>query len=46
MIRLIAAVDAKRGIAIATGVPWKLPGDIAYFHEQTRLGLIVMGWVT
>ncbi len=46
MIRLIAATDSKRGIAVASGVPWRLPGDVAYFHEQTELGLIVMGWAT
>jgi dihydrofolate reductase len=39
-------MDTRRGIAVATGVPWKLPGDVAYFHEQTTEGLIVMGWVT
>ena len=46
MIRLIAAMDTSRGIATATGIPWKLPGDSAYFENQTTTGLIVMGWAT
>jgi dihydrofolate reductase len=43
MIRLIAAIDSKRGLATDTGIPWDLPGDGAYFAEQTRTGQIVMG---
>jgi dihydrofolate reductase len=43
MIRLIAAMDSRRGIATASGIPWKLPGDTAYFREQTSRGLILMG---
>jgi dihydrofolate reductase len=43
MIRLIAAVDSQRGIATDSGIPWKLPGDTAYFREKTASGLIVMG---
>jgi len=46
MIRLIAAIDSRRGIATDPGIPWKLPGDTAYFHEKTTTGLIVMGWAT
>jgi dihydrofolate reductase len=46
MIRLIAAMDSRRGIATASGIPWKLPGDTAYFREKTAEGLIVMGWAT
>jgi dihydrofolate reductase len=46
MIRLIAAVDSQRGIAIASGIPWKLPGDTAYFRQKTATGLIVMGRAT
>jgi dihydrofolate reductase len=46
MIRLIAAMDTSRGIATDKGIPWKLPGDTAYFEDQTRTGLIVMGWAT
>jgi dihydrofolate reductase len=46
MIRLIAAVDSRRGIATDSGIPWKLPGDTAYFRQKTSLGLIVMGRAT
>ena len=46
MIRLIAAIDTKQGIANESGIPWKLPGDTAYFHEKTTSGLILMSWAT
>ena len=46
MIRLIAAIDSRRGIATDSGIPWKLPGDTAYFHDKTATGVIVMGWTT
>jgi len=46
MIRLIAAIDSQRGIATDSGIPWKLPGDAAYFREKTSRGLIVMGRAT
>jgi dihydrofolate reductase len=46
MIRLIAAIDSRRGIATDSGIPWTLPGDTAYFHEKTATGLILMGWAT
>jgi dihydrofolate reductase len=46
MIRLIAAMDTSRGIATDKGIPWKLPGDAAYFENQTTTGLIIMGWAT
>jgi dihydrofolate reductase len=46
MIRLIAALDSRRGIATDSGIPWTLPGDTAYFHEKTATGLILMGWAT
>jgi dihydrofolate reductase len=46
MIRLIAAMDSRRGIATDAGIPWHLPGDSAYFREKTKEGLILMGWTT
>ncbi len=46
MIRLIAAIDSQRGIATDSGIPWKLPGDSAYFREKTESGAIVMGRTT
>ena len=46
MIRLIAALDSRRGIANDSGIPWKLPGDTAYFHDKTATGVILMGRAT
>jgi dihydrofolate reductase len=46
MIRLIAAVDSELGIATDAGIPWHLPGDVAYFREKTSVGIILMGRVT
>ena len=46
MIRLIAAMDCRRGIATDSGIPWKLPGDVAYFRNKTVGGLILMGRAT
>ena len=46
MIRLIAAIDDRRGIATDLGIPWKLPGDTAYFHDKTANGVILMGRAT
>jgi dihydrofolate reductase len=46
MIRLIAAMDIRRGIATTSGIPWKLPGDRAYFRSKTATGLILMGSAT
>lgn len=43
LIRQIAAIDSRRGIATDSGIPWKLPGDAAYFREKTAHGVIVMG---
>ena len=35
MIRLIAAIDQKRGIAKAGRQPWHIPADEQYFKDQT-----------
>jgi dihydrofolate reductase len=46
MIRQIAAIDTRRGIATDSGIPWNLPGDSAYFHAKTASGVILMGRAT
>ena len=48
MIRLIAAIDEKRGLADANGIPWqgRVPADSRYFSEQTAHGVILMGFRT
>lgn len=46
MIRFIAAIDEKRGLANDGGIPWqgKLPTDVAYFRSKTEGGNVVMGY--
>jgi len=48
MLRMIAALDSRRGIADEHGIPWqgKIPTDSKYFREQTQNGLILMGYGT
>jgi dihydrofolate reductase len=48
MINLIAAVDERLGLADDHGIPWQgqLPTDSGYFRDQTRVGVIVMGFRT
>ncbi len=45
MIRLIVAIDNRRGIAKNGAIPWDLPDDRRFFSEQTRGkgGVILMG---
>jgi dihydrofolate reductase len=43
MVRFIAAIDEKRGIATDEGIPWDLPSDREFFRRQLHDGLIVMG---
>ena len=46
MIRFIAAIDSKRGVADDHGIPWqgKLPTDVRYYHEKIRGSLTLMGY--
>jgi len=46
MIRLIAAIDSRRGLATDTGIPWHLSGDVAYFRRCTEGGVLLMGRAT
>ncbi len=48
MIRLIAAVDRRRGLAKHGYEPWYIPNDGEYFNEQTKLygGRVLVGGVT
>lgn len=46
MIRAIAAIDNKRGIAANGVIPWQIPEDVAYFREQTEHSTVIMGWAT
>lgn len=46
MIRFIAAIDTKLGIADEHGIPWqgKVPGDVAQFRAKTERGNVMMGY--
>jgi dihydrofolate reductase len=46
MIRAIAAVDDRLGIATDAGIPWKVPADVAHFRELTTGSNVVMGYAT
>lgn len=48
MIRLIAAIDSKRGIAKQGAMPWNIPEDEKFFTEQTKLygGNVLTGGAT
>lgn len=48
VLRLIVAVDEKRGLADDHGIPWqgRVPADSAYFRDQTAVGTILMGFRT
>ncbi|MDR1496037.1 MAG: dihydrofolate reductase [Clostridiales Family XIII bacterium] len=42
MIAIFAA-DSEWGIGRGVRLPWRLPGDLAYFKERTMGGVVVMG---
>ena len=46
MIRFIAAVDSKLGIADEHGIPWhrRLPTDIRYYEDKIRNDIKLMGF--
>jgi len=48
MIRFIAAIDSKLGLANNQGIPWqgKLPTDVAYFRDKTTGSTVLMGYGT
>ena len=46
MIRAIAAIDDKRGLATDTGIPWDIPTDRAYLRKMTTGGNLLMGYGT
>ncbi len=43
MIKLIAALDEKNGIANNSGIPWNLKADKEYFRDKISSGNILMG---
>lgn len=48
MIRFIAALDSKNGIADNEGIPWKgkLPTDVAYYRGKVRGHVYLIGYGT
>jgi|SRR5665213_3756803 len=48
MIRLIAAIDSKNGLAKDGEIPWRIPIDIAHFRELTLTqgGKVLVGRTT
>ena len=46
MIRFMAAIDEKRGLADDHGIPWrgKLPTDIRYYHQKIKGFDTIMGY--
>ena len=46
MIRCIAAIDDKYGLANDHGIPWqgKIPTDVAYFRGKTTGSSVMMGY--
>ncbi|HSX52950.1 MAG TPA: dihydrofolate reductase [Patescibacteria group bacterium] len=48
MIRFIAAMDSKGGLANNHGIPWqgKLPTDVAFFRSKTTNNIVLMGHET
>lgn len=43
MIRGIVAIDQKRGMARADGIPWQLPREAKYFVDHIASAPILMG---
>ncbi len=48
MIRFIAAIDSKNGLAGEHGIPWqgKIPSDVKYFRDKTLKSTVLMGYGT
>ena len=46
MIRCVAAIDKKRGLADEHGIPWqgKLPSDVSYYHQKIKGAATLMGY--
>lgn len=45
-VKLIAAIDDEKGIAIGQKLPWDLPTDRKHFQDKIKDGPVVMGWNT
>ncbi len=46
MIKFIAAIDDRQGLADDNGIPWHIPTDLQYFRDHTVHNVIMMGYNT
>jgi dihydrofolate reductase len=46
MIRAIAAVDVRLGLATDDGIPWSIPADVEHFRNTTSSSSVLMGYAT
>jgi dihydrofolate reductase len=46
MIRAIAAVDDRLGLATDAGIPWSVPADVEHFRDATAATDVLMGYGT
>jgi dihydrofolate reductase len=46
MIRDIAAIDDRLGLATDTGIPWHVPTDVEHFRTLTESSRVLMGYAT
>lgn len=46
MIRAIAAIDDRLGLATDTGIPWKVPADVSHFRASIAGSNVLMGYAT
>ncbi len=46
MIRSIAAIDSRLGLATDTGIPWHVPEDVVHFRSTIASSAVLMGYGT
>jgi len=46
MLNLIAAMSKDRVIGYKGRIPWRIPGELAYFKQMTTPHIVVMGRIT
>jgi dihydrofolate reductase len=46
MIRAIAAIDSRLGLATDTGIPWHVPADVEHFRCTIASSAVLMGYGT
>ncbi|HUD16290.1 MAG TPA: dihydrofolate reductase [Acidimicrobiales bacterium] len=46
MIRSIAAIDSRLGLATDKGIPWHVPADVEHFRSAIASSAVLMGYCT